>query len=508
MVAALGVALAADLLASRRMPTGYAAARMAAFRRDYLLPRTSFGHVPLQDYQFAVVEDGAEAGTPDFSENGLVVGLSGGVMIRAGQQSGDAGVHLMISEGEPELDLAGWQDVVDVSWTATAGHATAAGLHDGTHPWPGSFRARVSASGRDDERSNFRIEVWPAPAAAPVNHRLSDRCGHRLRGEKVPDLPPAVEHCGWVRRSVLEQAATITVAVGLSRGAVLKGFGAEGRAIPIDRPDEEYREPMPVSVIAVSGGMIAVENNGWQGSRSPVLRRLSRSGTAGSVYWNVNRGATLSLARDGVVLGTMELGIDDFPEDPVFRSLLDGIDFDDYLTLTAQALFALEVFTGVHIREDLIPIVEQDGRAYRIRPWLEDFYPASRGSAGEPLNFGGGDLEDVTEILGALDDSTLHDLAWDAARAVADSYGAVGDLLVDQVLADRRFDAATERAARGGWGDDYPYSLVLSRLHGATNPDGLAALISQVRQLSWLQGPAHSVAAEQIRQQIRDAAAG
>ncbi|MGI8415848.1 MAG: hypothetical protein ACR2P2_06485 [Nakamurella sp.] len=104
-----------------------------------------------------------------------------------------------------------------------------------------------------------------------------------------------------------------------------------------------------VGITPIPGGTLAVEVNGYEGSRAGLLRNASKSGRAGSVYWNVDRLVVLSFALHGNVLAVYEgptlrdgyLG----PEDAV--QVFNGLDFADPETTVSSAVLALQRYCGV-----------------------------------------------------------------------------------------------------------------------------------------------------------------
>ncbi|WP_326685689.1 MULTISPECIES: hypothetical protein [unclassified Streptomyces] len=101
-------------------------------------------------------------------------------------------------------ELAGWEEVVDVSLTlpgddpgvATAGEEDEeredSRLPDFTHARPGPFRVRVHARGRDDgDRldpqdddepvEEHYILAWPAPPSPSYVHKRTDLFGAEIR---------------------------------------------------------------------------------------------------------------------------------------------------------------------------------------------------------------------------------------------------------------------------------------------------------------------------------------
>lgn len=113
--------------------------------------------------------------------NGLVGASSGeGGYINLARRSGGSHVRIALTDSDPPLPESDYGDVVEVSvqvpveavvwWSSWAGQSS--GALDGIAA--GSYRVRVSATGRDAGRAGefadgvvdeYRIDLWPAPPA-------------------------------------------------------------------------------------------------------------------------------------------------------------------------------------------------------------------------------------------------------------------------------------------------------------------------------------------------------
>jgi Family of unknown function (DUF6461) len=382
--AMVGVAVgaAALLLRDAPMPAGYAAALLEKARAEYLLPRGAAGSVPVAGHRFALVE-GEVPEAADFSVNGLVAVVPGGAVIRTGAAEGSVHVMLGVSEQPPPLDVRSWDEVVEVSWRAAAGLASVTGpeapgdrrLRRATPPWPGDYRLRVHARGRDDadEDEGYELAVWSAPAAPAIVHKRTDRLGYRLRGEPVADRPQPPERAyRWVRRSTLDMAATVTVVTGSTAEDVLRAFGADpARPESLRRISDDVTVQMSidpwVAVLEAGTAVLAVEYNGFQGANEAVLCRASAGGRAASMFWNVNAMTRLSFAEGGQVLASFEPP-GDINAGPAVAAALDGLDFDDYRDTTGKGLVAVQRFTGRGITAQDLDRIEAADIAFRIVP--------------------------------------------------------------------------------------------------------------------------------------------
>jgi hypothetical protein len=391
------------------------------------------------------------------------------------------------AEPPSEVELVGWDEIVEVSWTARTGAASVLGpdapgsarLRERTPPWPGTYRLRVHATGRDDDSGErYKLTVWSAPPAPEVVHKRTDRLGQHLRGEPrtpVPERPEAGYR--WIRDTALGEAATITVITGSTPEQVLRGFGADpAEPASFTELSQEFDTVDPwVAVLSVADGtVLAVESNGWQGAQAPVLRALSAGGRAASMYWNVEALSRLSFAEGGELRAGFEPGMEPAPDDPA----LAGLDLDDYRDKVEKGLVAVARFTGQEIRQaDIDRLVSADV-AYRILPLLPELHPEARLPDGSRRFAGHGPLGADTDALAALPDERLRDLAWWVAGEVATRSELAGHPAVVATLTDRALgDEASTLARTSQLAGRGQHHWLWMTLHHATNPDALAAAI-------------------------------
>ncbi|CCH32419.1 DUF6461 domain-containing protein [Actinosynnema sp. NPDC047251] len=353
--AVVGVALGAAVLVLPDVPkpAAYPAAVLAKRRAEYRFPQWASSVATVADHRFLLTEGQVPADV-DFSGNGLVAAVAGGVAVRTGLAEGRVPVSVRVLAGAPEeVTVAGWDEVAEVGWTAPEGGGCLDGAQPVTGylpghrvsrweapPWPGEYRVRVHASGRDegDEGDEtYLLEVWPAPAEPEVVHKRTDRLGHRLRGEPEPAVRilPYAEH-RWIYKSPLQVAATITVVRGLTAEEVIGALG--GRPLEV-APGGVGHQPLQ-AVLAVDDVVVVVEENGYEGSDHVKLPVLSREGRAGSLYWNVNANYRLMLAEGGELV---------FRGDPLHDAgapHTEDLDFEDYRYRHAMGLTVISRFVG------------------------------------------------------------------------------------------------------------------------------------------------------------------
>ena len=348
--AIVGVALGttAIVVPQAPKPPGYAAAVLARRRAEYVLPRSAALSAVVTGHTFWLTESSSPREV-DFSGNGLVAAVEDGVVIRTGVAGGAVRTSVRVLTGPPEVDVTGWDEVVEISWHAPEGGAVLSGATVGLGeqrwdlpPWPGDYRVLVHATGRDDEEESYDVVVWQAPHAPEVVHRKTDRLGHRLRGEPEPPpvIPPEAAY-RWIERHRLGTAATITVVQGLTAAEVVRTFGGDPAVpVPLGTIVAEHGYVPSVAVLDADGVVVAVEDNGYHGAEPDTLTALSRSGRAASVFWNVNADFQVTVAEHGELRYAGDPGVD--PGVP----FADDLDFDDYRHHRAKGLTVLARCTG------------------------------------------------------------------------------------------------------------------------------------------------------------------
>ncbi|MER7273058.1 DUF6461 domain-containing protein [Dactylosporangium sp. NPDC000244] len=360
----LGLGAASALLRDTPLPAAYAGALLAKIRREYLLPRHMAGSVQAEAHRFGLAE-GDLPDLADFSATGLVSGGDGGAVVRTGIADGWLRVEFVVLAGPPAEVEDDWEEAAEVSWRALEGQAALGHLGRQTPPWPGDYRLRVYASGRDEAEADFeryKLVVWAAPAAPPLVLRRTDRLGHRLRGEPEPRRATRPEHAyRWVHRSELQVAATVTIVTGATLAEVVRAFGADP-----DRP-EPIAEDATDHLMALDAGaaVLVVENNGYLGSHRDVLEAASAGGRAASMYWNVNAVTRLSFAERGRLIAQHEpWGRETWPRE--LAEVLDGIDFASPGERPGKGLVAVERFTGRGITAGDLAAIRATGVGYRV----------------------------------------------------------------------------------------------------------------------------------------------
>jgi hypothetical protein len=227
---------------------------------------------------------------------------------------------------------------------------------------------------------------------------------------------------------------------GLDEVEVLRRFGGERsqpRTLTLGEAGQlsgsfHAGYPQLILVAKAGGWSVAVEDNGWEGTRPEVLRALSRGTRAVSVHSTVGALGHFNYAIDGEVLVSFELL---FPQRrlgsqpdlllPQMRAV--GLDPDrhepSYDDAVISALALAERITGVHLDPTLLdgPLV-----GAQITPLLDD-PPASFFLPGEDA-----------ELAAAIDhaaEGVLRRAAATAARHAVQLAQLEHDLVVVEALA-------------------------------------------------------------------------
>ncbi|MBB4742959.1 hypothetical protein BJY16_006418 [Actinoplanes octamycinicus] len=161
--------------------------------------------------------------------------------------------------------------------------------------------------------------------------------------------------------SYLREALCVTYATGLDSAALIRAFGGDPDATMSRRElgdllsHHHYSEVPPAMLVAEIGRwQIALELNGYQGTRPEVLRGAAAGGEAVSVYWNVNANNALTYAVGGRTrfrFDLMSAADRSGPAAAELDALLAGLSFD--VDWRAAGLAVAERITGLRLPADL-----------------------------------------------------------------------------------------------------------------------------------------------------------
>ena len=154
-------------------------------------------------HQFVIIDDdlvGPSRGSVKAATNtGLAGAEPGAVTILTGIHTGHVRVAVKVYSTSPPLDVASWEDVVEVSLRSRTGVMVVRGLEDDApqglpnpaHSGPGDYRVRVHATGRDvavdltasDPVEDYLVETWPADPHPPAVHKMTSGYGKHWQAD-------------------------------------------------------------------------------------------------------------------------------------------------------------------------------------------------------------------------------------------------------------------------------------------------------------------------------------
>src|SRR5581483_1036087 len=294
----------------------------------------------------------------------------------------------------------------------------------------------------------------------------------------------------WIRQTVIGQAGCLTMIATGSPGApgdpvaVSRCFGGradQARGLTLDEAAAEFGGTAAVAVRDVGSWLLAVEINGWQGSREEVLRRVSAGGRAVSAYWDVNAVTRFSYAADGQVVTAFEAtspGRRSGADPGRLEGLRADLPWDDADPVALMLALAGRV-TGVPIRPGWLA---GEFTVVPLEPLAEDVRAGIDPDA-EPLTY---DDRPLAWALRQAPSDGQRRAALVAAERAADAVGITGLGEIAAFLAGPERDAGQldelvtrfDRAARRRRpGDRLPSARfwAVTSLREAANPAPVAA---------------------------------
>jgi Family of unknown function (DUF6461) len=205
------------------------------------------------------------------------------------------------------------------------------------------------------------------------------------------------------------EATCVAVAGGCTEDQLIDRYGGDPAAAVDATPgrvQELAADGGPVLFVrTVRDLVLAVEDNGWQGTRPEVLREVTTGGGRMiSAFWNVNALTEINLAENGEVLVTFEDSTQRFGTDPdrllpVLRQI--GYPAEALGPQWKEWMLALVgAVTGVDVTS---PVMDGPFRAVRLVPLPADL-PTREGLATSYLR------RQDPEVSAALDAATDEQL--------------------------------------------------------------------------------------------------
>lgn len=234
--------------------------------------------------------------------------------------------------------------------------------------------------------------------------------------------------------SFLAVGACVTVVRGLDVASTVAAFGGDPSIPP--RPLASVFEQgfyMDIAAVAAVGDVVvAVEPNGFAGSRPEVLRRASGNGAAVSVFWNVNDDTCFSYAVAGAVVTSFDLSASDYRygTDPDrLLPQMEGLSFEYGIRIPAGFALAERVIGRGLTRQEVEGITD----AWDLVPFLPDLYP--RLAEHHFLRY---DEPELVDLVAGATPEVLREVAALAAERAASAAGLDGEPDIGEALARLR----------------------------------------------------------------------
>lgn len=159
----------------------------------------------------------------------------------------------------------------------------------------------------------------------------------------------------WIDEDELFDAYCLTAVVGLSIDEVVSRFGGDvSSASPstFSGAFSGFPDPAYLLADALEGGVLAAENNGWQGVDEAVAARVSRGALVAALYSSVNADMRFVFAENGVVKTVFDPllpEVDWEGSDPhALDAVVDGLLFGE-ASPGAAGLALAERLTGLRV---------------------------------------------------------------------------------------------------------------------------------------------------------------
>lgn len=259
-------------------------------------------------------------------------------------------------------------------------------------------------------------------------------------------MPPSGAHevaaLRWVRDTEIGEAGCVTFVADADIASVVRCFGGRvGDATTMTLRDVDARPGEDlVAVRSLGPWVLAVEINGWQGSRAEVLTRVSQSTRVISAFWNVNALTRFSYAVEGRVLTAFEAMSPESrqgAEPDALEATRAGLPWDDFV----PAMLALvSRVTGERVTRDMLSgefqVFPLEPRAEEMRPEVNPEY--------EGLTYDDPPLAWALREAGA---QRLSAVSWYAAQWAVTEAGLASDPAVATLLPAGRVRPGESHAA-------------------------------------------------------------
>jgi hypothetical protein len=263
-------------------------------------------------------------------------------------------------------------------------------------------------------------------------------CGGKKHLVRSETDSQEVERFDWIRGTAIQEAACLTFVRGSDIGLVAKAFGAvveRVRRLDFEEFCEEafaHHEKHPViGLQRIGDWVLVVEDNGFEGSRTEVLRRVSARSEAVSVFWNVNSLTHFNHAAGGEVRTSFEAQMPEYRDGTrpdALEQTRAGLPWCDADVVPLMLALSARITGQVLVPETFCG----DFETYPVAPWLEDL-PGLPESARDRL--GDGYPPELIDAVRAADRQAQRRAATAVARRVLELADCVDHPVISRILA-------------------------------------------------------------------------
>ena len=290
----------------------------------------------------------------------------------------------------------------------------------------------------------------------------------------------------WIADSAIGEAGCVTFVRTPDLAVAAWAFGGDLANAEEAELEDSFGDPdNPLALLRrVDDMVIVVENNGYEGSRPEVLRRLP--GTVVSVFWNVEAVTRFTYVVDGTVVTDFEAL---FPEsrtgsDPdAISAQMADLNWDYEEADTESVMLALAArLTGFVLAPEHL-----DGPMVRVAllPWPQD-QPDRILPQYDPLTSSDPVL---SYALQAASDADRRSAARAAVAVAADAAGMADDpavrSVVDGTAGDPERTVLDDLARELGPREQWPRFRAVEAARAALRPDALAAAFGAVTEATY-----------------------
>ncbi|QUH04609.1 hypothetical protein HUO13_30975 [Saccharopolyspora erythraea] len=316
------------------------------------------------------------------------------------------------------------------------------------------------------------------------------------------------ERFGWIHHSTIQEAACLTFVRGTDIDPVAEAFGAVSdyaRELDFDEFCEEsfaHHEQYSMIGIQVLGEWsLVVEDNGWQGTRDEVLRRVSAGTEAVSAFWNVDRLTRFSYAVDGELWTAFEAPLPEYrvgSRPDALEGVRAGMSWSDAERESGTVPLMLALAARV-TGQTLTPSrFEGDFVTFPVAAWPDDLRDVP--DALDRLD--GRYPRELIEALRVADDAARRRAAVAVARRAVQSAECLDHPVISAVLASAADGGRMDRAAISEAVREWTWLLHLHRatskvrnqvraaevLRQATHDDPLVAVFTTLSAAGHVRG--------------------